>query len=188
MPTVLEGTWKTASKVSPWYFHRVGKRQVKIDVKSWVIESLSVSDTTLVWKWNEYQDENAEINHSLWTDTYSSLTLGDKVAATEEFPNGYRKFTLNVDSYEGTLQSERAVTEYNNWNFGGSSEYVLNRSFDYSGKTGFSAILTDDSVEFPVKNTSLSGYYYLDGNNLQITISGVDYGKHSWDLIFSKVT
>ena len=119
---------------------------------------------TLVWKWDQHSDSNCSNDYAIWTDTHSSLSLGNEVT----LDNGSKaiKFTMKVDSLEGLFQTSTAVTDYNNNNWCSDSNYALNTTFDYSGKTC-------GGVTYPAKNATISGVYKLDGSSLLINTDNI---------------
>ena len=60
------------------------------------------------------------------------------------------------------MQTAAAVTDYNNWNFCGYSDYALNTTKDYTGKTC-------GSTDYMAANTNIYGMYLLEGNSLLIS-------------------
>jgi len=126
----------------------------------YVIETITVSGSAFLWKWDEYFDSSCSDVYMIWTNKYSSLSLTNGVT----FDDGIKgsQFTMNVDSQEGLMKTEAAVKDYNNWNWCGFSDWVLNTAKDYSGKTC-------NNVSYPAKNATISGVYKLDESSLLIT-------------------
>ena len=150
--TELEGTWVTSCNTASW------------SNTEYVIETITVTGSALVWKWDEHSDSSCSNDYAIWTDTYSSLSLGSEVT----LDNGSKgiKFTTIVDSIVGLMQTEAAATALNNYVFCGDSDWALNTAKDYSGKTC-------DGVTYPAKNATISGVYKLDGSSLLINTDNI---------------
>ncbi len=144
----IEGTWVTNCNTATW------------NKQHYVIETITVSGSAFLWKWDEYFDSSCSDVYMIWTNNYSSLSLTNGVT----FDDGIKgsQFTMNVDSQEGLMKTEAAVKDYNNWNWCGFSDWVLNTAKDYSGKTC-------NNVSYPAKNATISGVYKLDESSLLIT-------------------
>ena len=143
--TELEGAW-VSSCYSKWDTYWI---------KTWTF-----TGSALVVKWDEYSDSSCATDYAIWTDTYSSFSKGNE--ATLDNGNTGRKFTMKVDSFVVSMQSAAAVTDYNNWNFCGYSDYALNTTKDYTGKTC-------GSTDYMAANTNIYGMYLLEGNSLLIS-------------------
>ena len=150
--TELEGTWVTSCNTASW------------DNNYYVIETITVSGSALVWKWDEHSDSSCSNDYILWTDNHSSLSLGNEVT----LDNGSKatKFTMKVDSLEGLMKTSAAATDYNNYVWCGDSDWALNTAKDYSGKTC-------NGVTYPAKNATISGVYKLDGSSLLINTDNI---------------
>ena len=143
--TELEGAW-VSSCYSKW--------------SSYWIKTWTFTGSALVVKWDEYSDSSCATDYAIWTDTYSSFSIGNE--ATLDNGSTGRKFTMKVDSLEGLMQTAAAVTYYNNYVLCVDSEWVLNTAKDYSGKTC-------GSTDYPAANTNIYGMYLLEGNSLLIS-------------------
>ena len=143
--TELEGAW-VSSCYSKWDTYWI---------KTWTF-----TGSALVVKWDEYSDSSCATDYAIWTDTYSSFSIGNE--ATLDNGSTGRKFTMKVDSFVVSMQSAAAVTDYNNWNFCGYSDYALNTTRDYTGKTC-------GSTDYMAANTNIYGMYLLEGNSLLIS-------------------
>ena len=150
--TEFEGTWETSCHSCYWSSSHS------------CIETITVAGSALVRKWDEHSDSSCSNDYAIWTDNHISLSLGNEVT----LDNGSKgqKFTMKVDSLEGILQTSAAVTYYNNNNFCDVSDYALNTTFDYAGKTCF-------SVTYPAKNDTVTGVYKLDGSSLLINTDNI---------------
>ena len=147
--TELEGAW-VSSCHSKW--------------SSYWIKTWTFTGSALVVKWDEHSDSSCATDYAIWTDTYSSFSIGNE--ATLDNGSTGRKFTMKVDSLEGLMQTAAAVTYYNNYVRCGDSDWALNTTKDYSGKTC-------DNVAYPAKNATVSGVYKLDGSSLLINTDNI---------------
>ena len=143
--TELEGAW-VSSCHSKW--------------SSYWIKTWTFTGSALVVKWNEYSDSSCATDYIIWTDTYSSFSIGNE--ATLDNGSTGRKFTTKVDSFVGSMQTAAAVTDYNNINWCGSSDWALNTTKDYTGKTC-------GSTDYAAANTNIYGVYLLEGSSLLIS-------------------
>ena len=145
----IEGTWVTNCNTATW------------NKQHYVIETITVSGSAFLWKWDEYFDSSCSDVYMIWTNKYSSLSLTNGVT----FDDGIKgsQFTMNVDSQEGLMKTEAAVTDYNNWNWCGFSDWVLNTAKDYSGKK------CGNNESYPARNATVNGVYKLDESSLLIT-------------------
>ena len=142
--TELEGAW-VSSCYSKWDTYWI---------KTWTF-----TGSALVVKWDEYSDSGCATDYAIWTDTYSSFSIGNE--ATLDNGSTGRKFTMKVDSFVGSMQTAAAVTDYNNINFC-FSDWALNTTRDYTGKTC-------GSTDYMAANTNIFGMYLLEGNSLLIS-------------------
>ena len=142
--TELEGAW-VSSCYSKWDTYWI---------KTWTF-----TGSALVVKWDEYSDSSCATDYAIWTDTYSSFSIGNE--ATLDNGSTGRKFTTKVDSFVGSMQTAAAVTDYNNINFC-FSDWALNTTRDYTGKTC-------GSTDYMAANTNIYGMYLLEGNSLLIS-------------------
>ena len=150
--TELEGTWVTSCNTASW------------DNNHYVIETITVSGSGLVRKWDEHSDSSCSNDYIIWTDNHSSLSLGNEVT----LDNGSKatKFTMKVESLEALMKTSAAATDYNNYVWCGDSDWALNTAKDYSGKTC-------NNVSYPAKNDTISGVYKLDGSSLLINTDNI---------------
>ena len=148
----LEGTWVTSCNTTSW------------NNNHYVIETITVSGSGLVWKWDEHSDSSCSNDYIIWTDNHSSLSLGNEVT----LDNGSKatKFTMKVESLEALMKTSAAATDYNNYVWCGDSDWALNTSKDYSGKTC-------SGETYPAKNATISGVYKLDGSSLLINTDNI---------------
>ena len=146
--TELEGAW-VSSCHSKW--------------SSYWIKTWTFTGSALVVKWNEYSDSSCATDYAIWTDTYSSFSIGNE--ATLDNGSTGRKFTMKVDSFVGSMQTAAAVTDYNNNNFC-FSDWALNTTRDYTGKTC-------GSTDYAAANTNIYGVYKLDGSSLLINTDNI---------------
>jgi len=147
--TELEGAWVTSCTTTPWQSN------------NYVTQTITVTGSALVWKWDEHSDSSCSNDYAIWTDTYSSLSIGDEVT----LDNGSKgnKFTAIVDSLVGLLQTEAAVTDHSGYC---GDNWTLNTTKDYSGKTC-------GGVTYAAKNATISGVYKLDGSSLLINTDNI---------------
>ena len=150
--TELEGAWVSSCGVTSW------------DNSHYVIKTWTFTGSALVVKWDEYSDSSCATDWAIWTDTYSSFSIGNE--ATLDNGSTGRKFTMKVDSLEGLMQTAAAVTYYNNYVLCVDSEWVLNTAKDYSGKTC-------GSTDYPAANTNIYGVYLLEGSSLLINTDNI---------------
>jgi hypothetical protein len=143
--TELEGAW-VSSCHSAW--------------SSYWIKTWTFTGSDLVVKWNEYSDSSCATDYVIWTDTYSSFSIGNE--ATLDNGSTGRKFTTKVVSFVGSMQTAAAVTEYNNISFCGYSDWALNTTKDYTGETC-------GSTDYAAANTNIYGVYLLEGSSLLIS-------------------
>ena len=148
----LEGTWVTSCNTTSWANNH------------YVIETITVSGSGLVWKWDEHSDSSCSNDYIIWTDNHSSLSLGNEVT----LDNGSKatKFTMKVESLEALMKTSAAATDYNNYVWCGDSDWALNTAKDYSGKTC-------NNVSYPAKNATISGVYKLDESSLLINTDNI---------------
>jgi len=143
--TELEGAW-VSSCYSKW--------------SNYWIKTWTFTGSDLVVKWNEYSDSSCATDYVIWTDTYSSFSIGNE--ATLDNGSTGRKFTTKVVSFVGSMQTAAAVTEYNNISFCGYSDWALNTTKDYTGETC-------GSTDYAAANTNIYGVYLLEGSSLLIS-------------------
>jgi len=145
----IEGTWVTNCNTATW------------NKQHYVIETITVSGSAFLWKWDEYFDSSCSDVYMIWTNNYSSLSLTNEVT----FDDGSKgsQFTMKVDSQEGLMKTESAVKDYNNWNWCGISDWELNTAKDYSGKK------CGNNESYPARNATVNGVYKLDERSLLIT-------------------
>ena len=143
--TELEGAWASSCGVTSW------------DNSHYVIKTWTFTGSALVVKWDEYSDSSCATDYAIWTDTYSSFSIGNE--ATLDNGSTGRKFTMKVDSFVVSMQAAAAVTDHNSWNFCGYSDYALNTTKDYTGKTC-------GSTDYAAANTNIYGVYLLEGSSL----------------------
>ena len=150
--TELEGTWVTSCNTASW------------SNTEYVIQTITVTGSALVWKWDEHSDSSCSNDYAIWTDTYSSLSLGNEVT----LDNGSTaiKITVNVEGLEGLMQTSAAVTDYNNDGWCNITDWALNTAKDYSGKTC-------GNTTYPAKNDTVTGVYKLDGSSLLINTDNI---------------
>ena len=150
--TELEGTWVTSCNTASW------------SNTEYVIETITVTGSALVRKWDEHSDSSCSNDYAIWTDTYSSLSLGNEVT----LDNGSTaiKITTIVEGLEGLMQTSAAVTDYNNDGWCNITDWALNTAKDYSGKTC-------GNTTYPAKNATISGVYKLDGSSLLINTGSI---------------
>ena len=142
--TELEGAW-VSSCYSQW--------------SSYWIKTWTFTGSALVVKWNEYSDSSCATDYIIWTDTYSSFSIGNE--ATLDNDSTGRKFTMKVDSFVVSMQAAAAVTAYNGWSWCGYSDYALNTTKDYTGKT-----CGGNDYAYAAANTNIYGVYLLEGSSL----------------------
>ena len=140
--TELEGAW-VSSCYSKWDTYWI---------KTWTF-----TGSALVVKWDEYSDSSCATDYAIWTDTYSSFSIGNE--ATLDNGSTGRKFTMKVDSFVVSMQAAAAVTDHNSWSWCGYSDYALNTTKDYTGKTC-------GSTDYAAANTNIYGVYLLEGSSL----------------------
>ena len=140
--TEVEGTWITSCFASGSTYN---------------INTITVTGTDVVVKYEWHSDSNCSTDYALWEDTYDSLSIGDEVTFSDATKG--HKFTLEVVSFKHTPQTASAVSAYNTAGWCGYSDWVLNTAKDYTGKTC-------GSTAYDLANTSVQGLYNLVGNNL----------------------
>ena len=140
--TEVEGTLTTSCFLSAGFYR---------------INTITVTGTDVVVKYEWHSDSNCSTDYALWEDTYDSLSIGDEVTFSDG-TKGHR-FTAEVVSFKLTLQSASAVSATNTATLCGYSDWALNTAKDYSG-------VTCAGTAYAVANTSAQGLYNLVGNNL----------------------
>ena len=145
--TELEGAW-VSSCYSKWDTYWI---------KTWTF-----TGSALVVKWDEYSDSSCATDYAIWTDTYSSFSIGNE--ATLDNGSTGRKFTMKVDSFVVSMQTAAAVTAYNGWSWCGYSDFALNTTKDYTGKT-----CGGNDYAYAAANTNIYGVYLLEGSSLLIS-------------------
>ena len=134
----IEGTWVTNCNTATW------------NKQHYVIETITVSGSSFLWKWDEYFDSSCSDVYMIWTNNFDDGSRGSQ-------------FTMKVDSQEGLMKTEAAVKDYNNWNWCGFSDWALNTAKDYSGKK------CGNNESYPAKNATVNGVYKLGESSLLIT-------------------
>jgi hypothetical protein len=145
--TELEGAWASSCGVTSW------------DNSHYVIKTWTFTGSALVVKWDEYSDSSCATDWAIWTDTYSSFSIGNE--ATLDNGSTGRKFTMKVDSFVVSMQTAAAVTAYNGWSWCGYSDFALNTTKDYTGKT-----CGGNDYAYAAANTNIYGVYLLEGSSL----------------------
>ena len=140
----MEGTWITSCFASGSIYN---------------INTITVTGTDVVVKYEWHSDSNCSTDYALWEDTYDSLSIGDEVTFSDATKG--HKFTLEVVSFKLTPQTASVVSALNTDNSCGYSDWTLNTAKDITGKTC-------SSTAYDVANTSVQGLYNLVGNNLFI--------------------
>ena len=138
----VEGTWVTSCFLSGGVYR---------------INTITVTGTDIVVKYEWHTDSNCSTDYALWEDTYDSLSIGDNVTFSDDTKG--HKFTLEVVSFKLKPQIASKVNSLNTDNFCNYSDWALNTAKDYTGKTC-------GSTAYAVTNTSVQGMYNLVGNNL----------------------
>ena len=166
--TELEGTW-----VSSCY-------QTSYSSELYDILSITFTGTTFIHKWETHSDSSCTTDFATWTDTYSSFSIGDEGS----LDNGstVRKISMKVDSFEALMHTETAATIYNNYSYCGYTDWAINTTKDYTGRT------CDDEVQWSA-NTTVYGSYLLNGNCLSISkfsSSGYRLGVDDLRVIMTK--
>ena len=162
----IEGTWVKSCQTASW------------NSNYYVIESITVSGSTLLHKWEAHSDSSCNNDYALWTDTYSSFSRGDE--ATLDNGSTARKISMKVDSLEGIMQTSNAVADYNEDGWCEITDWALNTAKDYSGKTC-------GETTYWSANTSVYGVYLLDGNCLSISsFSSSGYPSTVESMMFTK--
>ena len=144
--TELEGTWKTSC--------------IDFSDGTYRIVSAVISGTDVTVRYEWHNDSGCNTDYSLWEDKYDSLSIGD--AVTFESGATGHKATANVKSFTLKPQSSTLVSLLNSTNYCGNSDWQLNVTKDYTGKTC-------SSTTFDVTNTTYYFMYRLSGNNLNMS-------------------
>ena len=140
--TEVEGTWVVSCYASG---------------SKYLIKTITVSGTSVVEKYEYHSDSSCATDYDTWETTYTSLAIGDE--ATLDNGSTGRKFTMKVDSFVVSMQTAAAVTAYNGWSWCGYSDWALNTTKDYTGKTC-------GSTDYAAANTNIYGVYLLEGSSL----------------------
>ena len=140
--TEVEGTWVTSCFLSGGVYR---------------INTITVTGTDIVVKYEWHTDSNCSTDYALWEDTYDNLAIGDEITFSDATKG--HEFTLEVVSFKLTPQIASKVNSLNTDNFCNYSDWALNTAKDYTGKTC-------GSTAYAVTNTSVQGMYNLVGNNL----------------------
>ena len=167
--TELEGTW-----VSSCY-------QTSYSSELYDIQSITFTGSAFISKWETHSDSSCTTDFATWTDTYSSFSIGDET--TIDNGSTVRKISMKVDSFEALMQTEVAATKYNEFEYCGYTDWAINTTKDYTGRT-----CGDD--EMWSANTSVYGVYLLDGNCVTISnfssSSGYRFGDEHLRVIMTK--
>ena len=140
--TELEGTWITSC-------YDAGSQ--------YKIQTVTVSGTNLTHKIEDHSDSSCSNDNGTFLDTYTSLSIGDSV--TFESGSTGHKFSVAVGSFTYTPTTASEVSLLNAAATCGFSDWTINTSKDYTGKTCA-------STTYAVANTTYLGLYMLVGNNL----------------------
>ena len=146
--TELEGTW-TSSCFQTSYSSDLYDKQ-----------SITFTGSTFILKWETHSDSSCATDFVTFTDTFSSFSIGGE--GTLDKGSTARKISSKVDSFEAVMQAEDAVTAFNNWSWCGYTDWAINTTKDYTGRT------CDNEVQWSA-NTTVYGSYLLNGNCLSIS-------------------
>ena len=152
--TELEGAW-VSSCYSKWDTYWI---------KTWTF-----TGSALVVKWDEYSDSSCATDYAIWTDTYSSFSIGNE--ATLDNGSTGRKFTMTVDTNTYTPLSASNVTWSNDNSFCGESDWVLNTPQSIAGKTCGGGTWWN-------LNIAIYGMYILDGTKLMPNFQSSTSGSY----------
>ena len=140
--TEVEGTWVTNCYASG---------------SSYYIQTVIVSGTDISHKNEQHTDSSCSTDNGTWIDTYSSLSIGDIVTFVSGSTGHYFSVAVSTFTYTPTLASDVSAMNASSWC--GYSNWTINTSKDYTGKTC-------GSTTYSVANTTILGLYMLVGNNL----------------------
>jgi hypothetical protein len=166
--TELEGTWVSSCYQTSW------------DNDLYDIQSITFTGSAFIFKWETHSDSSCANDFATWTDTYSSFSIGDET--TLDNGSTVRKISMKVDSLEALMQTEAAATAFNNFEYCGYTDWAINTTKDYTGRTC-------DDDEMWSANTSVYGVYLLDGNCVTISkfsSSGYRFGDEHLRVIMTK--
>ena len=166
--TELEGTW-TSSCYQTSYSSDLYDKQ-----------SIAFTGSTFILKWETHSDSSCTTDFATWTDTYSSFSIGDE--GTLDNGSTVRKISMKVDSFEAVMLADDAVTAFNNWSYCGYTDWAINTTKDYTGRT------CNDELQWSA-NTTVYGAYLLNGNCLLISnfsSSGYRLGVDDLRVIMTK--
>ena len=146
--TELEGTWTSSCYAVSW------------GNDLYETQSITFTGSAFIFKWETHFDSSCANDTVTWTDTYSSFSIGDE--ATLDNGSTVRKISMKVDSFELVMLAEDAVTAFNSDSYCGYTDWAINTTKDYTGRT------CDDEVQWSA-NTTVYGSYLLNGNCLSIS-------------------
>ena len=142
--TELEGTWITSC-------YATGLNS------DHMIQTVTISGTNFTHKKEVHSDSSCSTDNGTYTDTYTSLSIGDNVTFESGSTGHYFSFAVGSFTYTPTMAS--VVSTLNTTAHCGYSNWTINTSKDYTGKTC-------GSTTYSVANTTFLGLYMLVGNNL----------------------
>ena len=152
--TELEGTWVESCHADAPYYR---------------INSLTVSGTNWVDTIEYHSDSSCATDVGKYTYSYESLSIGDAIEVSGV--SGH-KFTMTVIDKTFTPQSSDNVSGCNTNSCWGLTGWELNTPQSIAGKT------QGDSTWWS-KGTSAYGKYTLDGSEIFLCVSMVDYPSSS---------
>ena len=144
--TELEGTWQTPCHTSGSYYR----------IKKVIVTSTNITDT-----FEYHTDSSCATDYSVWTYTWSSLSIGDEVTYSSYGSSGGsgHDFTLTLSDTTYTPQTSGNVSWNNTNSYCGLTDWELNTPLSVAGKT------CNSDTQWATGST-LYGTYLLDGRSL----------------------
>ena len=153
--TELEGTWQTSC-------HTSGSR--------YRIKKVIVTSTNIIDTFEYHTDSSCATDFSVWTYTWSSLSIGDEVTYSSYGSSGGsgHDFTLTLSDTTYTPQTSGNVSWNNTNSYCGLTGWELNTPLSVAGKT------CNSDTQWATGLT-LYGTYLLDGSKLFWNLSSDTY-------------
>ena len=153
--TEIEGTWQTSCVSSGDYYR---------------IKKLTVTGTNITDTFEYHTDSSCATDYSMWTYTWSSLSIGDEVTFSSYGSSGGsgHDFTLTLSDTTYTPQTSDIVSSKNTNSYCGLTSWELNTPLSVAGKTC-------NSVTKWATGITVYGTYLLDGSKLFFELSSDTY-------------
>ena len=153
--TELEGTWQTPCHTSGSLYR----------IKKVIVTSTNITDT-----FEYHTDSRCATDYSVWTYTWSSLSIGDEVTYSSYGSSGGsgHDFTVTLSDTTYTPQTSDKVSWNNTNSWCGLTGWELNTPQSVAGKT------CESDTQWAT-GLSVYGTYLLDGSKLFWNLSSDTY-------------